>query len=294
MLILILCILLNSLIGVFFKLFEKYSIDNFQAIVVNYLVCVLTAAIVYGGNPIPNDIYDRSWFWFASGLGVFFILVFNLFALTVQKTGIMAATIFQKMSLVAPSIIAIVFYHESSGILKWLGIVVSVVAIVLISYGENKGDSKLPSVSDKKNWIYPLATFMGSCVIDSSIFLVEKHKLVTNGDIQFLASLFLFAGITGALILIYRILKAQTRLKFKNIVAGICLGIPNFFSIYLLLLALQQGWDGSLVFPVNNVGVLVLAAVSGIIFFKEKLSLIKMVGFILSLFAIFFISYSSW
>ena len=62
---------------------------------------------------------------------------------------------------------------------------------------------------------------------------------------------------------------------------------------YLLLLALQQGWEGSVVFPVNNVGVLVLAAFFGIVLFSEKLNRIKLAGFVLSLLAIFFITYSS-
>ena len=105
--------------------------------------------------------------------------------------------------------------------------------------------------------------------------------------------MFLFAGLTGLIILIIRIIKGQTVIRTKNIIAGVCLGIPNFFSIYLLLLALQQGWEGSVVFPINNVGVLVLAAFFGIVLFKEKLNGFKLAGFILSLLAIFFITYSS-
>ncbi len=291
MLILLSCILLNSLIGVVFKLFDKYGVDNFQAIVVNYLVCVLTAAVVSNGNPIPPNLTLQPWFWFALGLGVLFIIIFNLFALTVQKAGIMVSTIFQKMSLVAPALIAILIYDESSDIFKWAGIALSLLAIVLLSYNaetENKS-----SVSSHHDWIYPLLTFIGSCIIDSSIFLVQKNNLVDEGDIGFVASLFLFAGLTGLLILCIRLINKQTSIQLKNIIAGVCLGIPNFFSIYLLLLALQQGWEGSVVFPVNNVGVLVLAAFFGIVLFREKLNGIKIAGFILSLLAIFFITYST-
>jgi len=291
MLILFFCILLNSLIGVVFKLFERYGVDNFQAIVVNYLVCVLTAAVVSNGNPIPPNLTSQPWFGFALGLGVLFIIIFNLFALTVQKTGIMVSTIFQKMSLVAPALIAILVYQESSGILKWVGIGISLLAIVLLSYNaetENKN-----SIQTHHLWIYPMLTFIGSCIIDSSIFLVQKNNLVDEGDIGFVASLFLFAGVTGFIILCFRLVQKQTNIKIKNIIATICLGIPNFFSIYLLLLALQQGWEGSVVFPVNNVGVLVLAAFFGIVLFSEKLNRIKLAGFVLSLLAIFFITYSS-
>ncbi len=291
MLIIFSCILLNSLIGVVFKLFEKFGVDNFQAIVVNYLVCVLTATAVSNGNPIPASLLLQPWIGFALGLGVLFIFVFNLFALTVQKTGIMVSTIFQKMSLVAPSLIAILIFHETSSVTKWAGIAISLMAIVLLSYNSEKENKS--SLNTHHVWIYPLLTFIGSCIIDSSIYLVQKNNLVTEGDIGFVASLFLFAGLTGLIILIIRIIKGQTVIRTKNIIAGVCLGIPNFFSIYLLLLALQQGWEGSVVFPINNVGVLVLAAFFGIVLFKEKLNGFKLAGFILSLLAIFFITYSS-
>ncbi len=290
MLILFLCILLNSLIGVVFKLFERYGVDNFQAIVVNYLVCVLTAGVISNGNPIPTNLTSQPWFGFALCLGVLFIIIFNLFALTVQKTGIMVSTIFQKMSLVAPALIAILVYHESSGLHKWIGIGISLLSIVLLSYNaETENKSSIPT---HHLWIYPMLTFIGSCIIDSSIFLVQKNNLVDEGDIGFVASLFLFAGVTGFIILCVRLIQKQTSIKIKNILAGVCLGIPNFFSIYLLLLALQQGWEGSVVFPVNNVGVLLLAAFFGIVLFSEKLNRIKLAGFFLSLLAIFLITYS--
>jgi drug/metabolite transporter (DMT)-like permease len=291
MLVLFSCILLNSLIGVVFKLFEKFGVDNFQAIVVNYLVCVLTATVVSNENPIPANLFQQPWIGFALGLGVLFIIVFNLFALTVQKTGIMVSTIFQKMSLVAPSLIAILIFHETSDVGKWAGIAISLVAIVLLSYSSDKENKS--TIDTHHVWIYPFLTFIGSCIIDSSIYLVQKNNLVQEGDIGFVASLFLFAGLTGLVILIIRIVKGQTAIRTKNIIAGVCLGIPNFFSIYLLLLALQQGWEGSVVFPINNVGVLVLAAFFGIVLFKEKLNGFKLAGFILSLLAIFFITYSS-
>ncbi|HMU04738.1 MAG TPA: EamA family transporter [Saprospiraceae bacterium] len=79
-------------------------------------------------------------------------------------------------------------------------------------------------------------------------------------------------------------------LKFKNLIGGIGLGIPNFFSIYLLLLSLQQGWGGSVVFPVNNVGVLVMAAFFGIVLFKERLVPLRIAGFILAILAIILIT----
>ncbi|MBK9734451.1 MAG: EamA family transporter [Saprospiraceae bacterium] len=289
--ILIICIVLNALIGVIFKLFDTYKIDNLQAIVTNYFVCVITAAIVNGGNPIPQDIIDQPWFWFALALGCIFIIVFNLMALTVQNFGVVVSTIFQKMSLIAPTLIAILIYGESSNLIKWVGIISSISAIVLLSY-QKRVETDSPTNKNSIVWLFPIMTFLGSCVIDSALFLIEHNNLAQNGDIGFVASLFLSAGLNGLVILIIQLYRKKSKLAMRNIMGGIALGVPNFFSIYLLLLALQQGWGASVVFPVNNVGILVVAAIFGLVIFNERLTRTKVFGFLLAIVAIICITFA--
>jgi drug/metabolite transporter (DMT)-like permease len=286
--ILAVCIILNAFIGVIFKLFEKYKIDNLQAIVVNYLVCVATAAVVNGSSPIPTNLSSQPWFYYAFGLGFIFIIVFNLMALTVQNFGVVVATIFQKMSLIAPTLIAILIYSEPAGTIKWIGILCSILAIILLSY--QKSEKKVDKETNAVLWLFPIMTFIGSCLIDSALYLIEKKNLAQNGDIGFVASLFLFAGLNGFLIIVIQAIRKKVRWQWKNLIGGIALGIPNFFSIYLLLLALQQGWGGSIVFPVNNVGILVVAAIFGLVIFREKLTNIKIAGFGLAILSIILIT----
>jgi drug/metabolite transporter (DMT)-like permease len=290
MLTLILCVILNSLIGVIFKLFEKYKIDNFQAIVVNYYVCVATAAVTFMNNPIPDTLTEKSWFTYAILLGMLFILVFNIMATTVQKSGVMIATIFQKISLVAPALIAIIWFNEKSGLMKWAGIASALIAILLLSYNKKTSESGLTLPTS--GLLFPLLTFLGSCMIDSAIFLIEKNGYVQNGDHEFVASLFLFAALTGSIFLAYQMIMGKSKFAIKNVIAGIGLGIPNFFSIYLLFLALQQGLEGSVVFPVNNAGVLLLASLYGIFIFRESVNMYKIAGFIVAVLAIFLITFS--
>jgi drug/metabolite transporter (DMT)-like permease len=248
----------------------------------------MTAAVVNAGSPIPSDITTQPWFYYAFGLGFIFIIVFNLMALTVQNFGVVVATIFQKMSLIAPTLIAILVYSEPAGIIKWIGILCSILAIILLSY--QKSDKKEEKDTNAILWMFPILTFVGSCMIDSALYLIEKKNLAQNGDIGFVASLFLFAGINGLLILIVQAFRKKVSFQWKNIIGGIALGIPNFFSIYLLLLALQQGWGGSIVFPVNNVGILVVAAIFGLLIFREKLTSVKLAGFGLAILSIILIT----
>jgi drug/metabolite transporter (DMT)-like permease len=285
--ILLACIILNAFIGIIFKFYQKFGIDNLQAIIINYLTCVITASVVLGEWAIPSNLFEQQWIWIAIGLGVTFILVFNLMALTVQKFGVVVATIFQKMSLIAPTIIAIIYYNESSPFTKILGISFAIISIILLSYKKRDKDIL---INEKWLWLLPLSTFIGSCLIDVSLFLVEIEKYAPNGDIGFVATLFLFAGISGLIILFIKSLYVPQKINLKTVVGGIALGVPNFFSIYLLLLLLSKDWGASVVFPINNVGILVFSALFGYIFFKEKMNKLKLAGFILAVTSIILIA----
>lgn len=284
--ILILCVVLNALIGVIFKLYGRYNIQVFQAIVVNYLTCVATAGVVMGKIPIPSDLFSKIWFPYALGLGIVFILTFNLMALTVRHFGVVVASVFQKMSLIAPALIAILIYSEPSGWLKWTGIALALISVVLLSYQKNVSHK---SSSEKYIFLLPVMTFLLSCVIDSSLYLLQYHTIGQEGDPEFVASLFLSAGLTGLLFLLWKISQGKATFTKPNVIAGIALGIPNFFSIYLLILVLEQGWGASVVFPVNNVGVLLLSGIFGIVLFKERPDIFKWSGYVLAICAILFI-----
>ncbi|UOQ70580.1 hypothetical protein [Hymenobacter cellulosilyticus] len=61
------------------------------------------------------------------------------------------------------------------------------------------------------------------------------------------------------MLLLARLTKGGQQFATKNLVAGIVLGIPNYFSIYFLIMALGNfGNDGAFVYPVANVATILL------------------------------------
>ena len=287
MLLLVLCVIINAFVGVIFKYFQKYDVNVFQAIVVNYFVCGITGAVVYGGNPFSAAMVTETWFPYALVLSATFIGTFVLMALTVQGFGLVVASIFQKMSLLAPTILGILVYSESAGIVKVLGIVVAIVSIFLIT----KSDTNTALPSKHTRWIYPIVVFLGSCLIDTILYYVNVKHIVDSGDIRFVITLFSVAGVIGLAVLVFQLSTKKSVFESKSIIAGIALGIPNFFSIYLLLLVLSNGMDGSVVFPINNVGILTFSAIFGLLFFHEKIGPFKAGGLILAITAIVLIAY---
>lgn len=111
---------------------------------------------------------------------------------------------------------------------------------------------------------------------------------VAEDDVPiFSATIFGAAAVIGVLILIYQIATKTFEFKIKNLVAGVCLGIPNYFSIYMLVQALRAGtFDSSTLFTVNNVAIVMVSTFLGILLFKEKLLFKNWIGISLAVISI--------
>lgn len=285
---LILCILCSVFLVVLFKLFNRYQVDTFQAIVFNYLTAVITGVIA---NPFdPNIVLEEpgNWIFWALGLGVFFISLFVIIGKSVQEAGITLTTVANKMSLAIPVAAGVWLYNESLGWIKLVGILVAMLAVTLSSWtNESSGKEK----NSGKSWLFPFIIFVGSGLLDTSMKFVEAKVLSPALTSVFLIILFLTAGSIGSGILTGGLILGKLKFHYRNLIGGIALGIPNYFSIYFLLEALKtSGLDSTVIFPIMNVGTVLLSAVAAILLFKEKLSKLNYLGLALSIAAIVLIA----
>lgn len=280
----ILTLVANVLILICFKLFPRYGINNLNAIVVNYLTAVLTGVVVLGELPFGMDAIDQAWFPYALFLGFIFVTIFNVVALTVQKTGVVIGTLFQKMSLLFPVVAAMLFFGEPIIILRIIGIALAILSIIIINLPKKNGADEFNAL--RKYWYLPLLTLLGSGLIELLLYYVDVKKIAPNGDIGFVCFLFFTAGCIG---LIFKIVTGRIKIGRKDLIAGICLGIPNFFSIYLLLKSLSVGVDASVMFPFINVGTILSGVILGFVVFKEEINKTKVMGVITAIIAIILI-----
>jgi drug/metabolite transporter (DMT)-like permease len=266
MLDLALSVLCSSLIFVIFKLFDVFKIQTFYAIVTNYIVACITGVILYQEKVDVVQVYHSNWFWGTLALGILFILVFNIMAKTSQEVGVSVASVATKMSLVIPVILGVILYQESLSALKILGILLALAAVYFTSIKE-KGLK-----FSKKILLLPILLFMGSGIIDASINYFRETHLTTAEFPLFSSTVFAAAATIGLLFILLKAIKQSLKINFKNILGGIALGIPNYFSIFFLLRALQNDQlNSASVFTINNVAIVMFSTLLGIILFKEKL-----------------------
>ncbi|MDX1464057.1 MAG: DMT family transporter [Marinirhabdus sp.] len=286
MIFLILSVLASTLIFVVFKLFHTYGINTLQAIVVNYFVACLCGIIGYSGTITVSQLPTYDWFTYTVGLGAMFIIVFNLMAITTQRSGLSVVSVATKMSVVIPILFGLLYYKDSLGVFKTIGIILALVAVYLASVKNRDGLAIAP-----KNLIFPVLVFLGSGFIDTSIKFLEGSYVAENDVPLFSATIFFSAFVLGIFVLLFQKIRGQFTFAWKNIIGGIALGIPNYFSIYFLVKALRSGLlESSGIFTVNNVAIVMLSTLVGILLFQEKLTPKNWIGIVLAVISILLIA----
>ncbi|ARN79182.1 hypothetical protein BST97_14975 [Nonlabens spongiae] len=276
----------SSLLYVIFKYFAVFNVNRLHAIVFNYLVAFITGIIAYRGDFLFDEILNAGWLPFSISLGILFITIFNVMALTSQKSGLSVAAVASKMSLVIPVIAGIWLYEESLGWIKAIGIIVALISVVLSSL-KKRENTKL----NKSLLILPLLLFAGSGAIDTIIKYAETTYVSDGKEPLFSAVCFLSAFIIGIGILIFEASKGRY-IKSKSVIAGVVLGIPNYFSIFFIIMALKTAMASSVVWPINHVGTVLLTSVLGIVLFRERMSLRNYIGVGLAIAAIVVIAFA--
>jgi len=283
---LLLTVFLNVLIFALFKLFAKYDIDNLQTIVVNYFVCVISGSVFIGDVPFSKENFSQPWMGWSLFMGAMFILVFNLIAFSIKKSGITITTISNKLSLVIPVLFSFFLYQEDVTFLKIAGIIIAFPAVFFTSKAAEK--------TKTTNLWLPVLLFIASGLLDTLVKFVEHYYLQDpNMQSVYLIHVFFIAGLLGMLLVMYLAKTGKIRLQAKNIVAGIILGVPNYFSIYFFVRLLNSGFlQSSAAIPINNIGIVLLSTIVATLFFKEKLTLQKIIGLLLSVASILFLFFA--
>lgn len=278
-------IILFNVLVVFFKLFEKYNIDNLQALISNYFISALLSLLLLSENDNIQSSIESEWFIHAIILGTLFISIFNIYALGIQKIGIATSSVINKMSFVVPVVFSIIFYENEVFSLSILfGVLLALLGIYLSSTNNSSFNF------DKKYLWIILIIFFGQGFVD---IVLNDSKFYIPKDENILFFLILFISATTAGILILFAKKQISHIKIKNLLWGAIFGIPNFFSIFYFLKALQSDYfiDKSyLIFPLTSVGIVVTTTFLGMLIYKEILTKRNLIGITIAIISILIIS----
>ncbi len=286
---LILSILFTTSLGVILKLFERNKLDVFQAIVFNYLSCVVTGILVQHSVPDYFAYSGEGWFRYAVILGCSFIFFFNVMGYIVKKMGITVMFVANKLSLVIPVGAAFFIFNEEVTALKIAGICIALLAVLFTSI---KSDESKHSFSGQQLF-WPILLFVGSGMNDTLVKYAQAFHLRDIDNAPFNITIFSAASVAGAIIFSVMLIQKKSKLNFKSIVGGLLLGVPNYFSMHFLIKALSiPDYGSSIIFPLNNIGIVIASSLIAFILFHEKLSKLNIAGIALAVLAIVIIAFA--
>ena len=274
---LIITITTFSAMVMLFKYFDKIGVNNLTAITFNYFTAGILALFSYR---VENSIIELksninlNLLICSLIVGVLFIMTFNLYAFTAQKIGITLSTIANKMSMIIPILIGLILFKEEVTLIKVIGIFLAIGAIIFSSK-EDKKSKKLSQV----NMLILSLLFIGQGLADGILNWAQKNILNSENMNLFFTLTFLSAGLAGGLYIFYKIKTSNFKMNKKSILWGITLGIPNYLTLLYFMKSLKNDLFSSYqVFPIVNIGVIVLCTILSVILFKEKVSFYKWIG----------------
>lgn len=300
MLFFLLAVIFTVMLYLIMRAYPRYQVDSFHAVVFNYYSCVLTGIILTPDLHVFAEVQ-----WAAEGtiltmaLGAMFVVAFMLIGLTAQKVSVSATSLAGNMSLVIPVLFGLFVFRNNNKdftALNYLGLLLALVALALGAIQRSPkdvGQTVNPAQNARQAlWIFPVLTFFASGTNNTLInFLSSKYYPAGHITVFMIIACF-GAVVIGTSVLVYRMIAHGHPLKLRSVVGGLLLGVPNFLSLYFLLLALAAfGNSAAYVFPIYNILTMLVSALAAWVLYKERLNTLNKWGLVLAIVAIVLISY---
>lgn len=283
MIYLILAILFSTGVFVAMRLFERFKLDNHQALMWNYVFATVTGFLMCKQLDTIPQLVAEPWFGLSLVTGFWFIFTYLLMTASTQHSGVTVTSLSSKLSVVLPTLAGVILFREKLNFVATMGIVLALVALVLVVGGKERSDK-----TNKANWLLPFLIFFGTGTGDILMKLTEQRN--GNDDMSFMiAFIYMIAMLFGVIIVSYDLLCKKSRWQWNSAIGGIGLGVINFFSTYCVYHAMRH-FDNVVLFPVYNIGVVSLTALTGWLLFKEKLTWINYLGLAIAIISVILIT----
>ena len=301
---LILAIICSSSIALIFKYSEQRKANRYVVTSSNYLVASLISLFfiisskdimwprledlnifmgefqyIFTNNQLKFTV-DSSSIWAAFiGIlgGIFFFLAFVFYQKSVNEDGVGLAGTFAKLGILIPMILAIFFWNEIPQLIQWAGIILALIAIIIVNFPFKKDLKKAI------RWtLILLFIFGGLGEFANKIF--QYYGQIHEKNL-FLFFVFATAFVISLIYVIYR----GDKFRLRDMIIGVFVGIPNLFSSFFLINALDE-LKTAVVFPIFSAGGIVVISLGGYFIYNESLNKKEKIAIILTIIALILIN----
>lgn len=259
MLSLLLAIASSAMVSIMMRLGESKPTGKMGLLLFNYAACTLLGLGFTLGGDLQLSAQGAP---FALGLGVASGFLFLGSLMLMQKNiavnGVVLSATFMKMGVLVPTVMAITVFREQPRATQLLGIALALTAILMLNF-----DRSQAKAAAGKGLLLLLLLVGGFTDATTNIF--DKMGSAQWKDV-FLVVIFF----TAFLLTLGLLIRGKEKLTKWDILCGLGVGIPNYFSSRFQLAALKTV-PAVVVYPVYSVATIVVITLAGRIFFGEKL-----------------------
>jgi len=258
---LILTILCSTSIALILKQNDSRGGNTIVLLCGNYFVASIVS--FYFLLTANEDFYSAHTLLFGTVLGLFFVVTFFAYARAVGVAGTALATVSSRLSVIVPLVLSVFIFTEKPDFYQFTGFIFTAITIFLFYKSLNTRKTKEIQL---RSYLYLIVVLVGIGINDFCMKIFQEWRPPAEKP------LFLFTIFTSAFVLtLIIILVRNTRPEPRVIRLGLLLGIPNVFSTFFILAALTE-LAAIIVFPVTNIGIILLTSFLVLLIWKEKLN----------------------
>ncbi len=261
MLPLLLTILCSTSIALILKYSDTKKGNPVLLLCANYFsAAIISFILIISGK---STAYSTETFLFGVVLGLLFFAGFFVFAMAISKTGASLSAVSSRLSVIIPVGLSIIIYNEVPSTFQSAGIILALITILLFYFSIRKFSS---GSFNKTDYMYLVLLLAAIGLNDFCLKIFQNWRPADEKNF-FIFIIFSFAFIYS---FSYVLLK-KIRIDYRTVSTGLLLGIPNVFSSYFMLDALNS-LPAVIVYPSINIGIIVLTTFAAFLIWKEKLN----------------------
>lgn len=264
MIYLILAVISSASITLVFKALGDREGNPYGVIVGNYLTCIVVSLIMVGD---VGSVFRAAPLTYAVGgiSGLLFVAGLVFMQRSVAANGATLTSAFGKLGVMVPLAFSFLVFKEQPAPIQVVGIVIALAALVLIN-SPDKGDAK--NSARTYSFALLILTFLGNGMSDSMAKVFEQLG-TRDEDRIYIFVTFFTAAIISSVLAFAEHKKSGNPVRPKELLAGIAVGIPNYFCSFFLLASLTR-LQSFLVYPIFSTGTIIVVMLVSTILFRER------------------------
>ena len=258
MIFLLLAILSSALVSIVMRVSADKVRHNLGMLAANYATCLVLSLLYTGADGVLPAVPALLQTLLLGGLnGFLFLASFIIFQYNVQKNGVVLSAVFMKLGLLVPLALSALCFSEMPTLLQGIGFALAIAAILLINLGPTEGA--------RGGGIYLVLLLLLGGSADAMSKVFEEVGDGALGD-----SFLLYTFAAALLLCIGCLVYKRRRIGKAELLYGVLIGIPNFFSAKFLLAALGNV-AAVIAYPTYSVATILVVSLAGVCFFGERL-----------------------